>query len=903
MTTTAPNRMQRREAARAALAAQRAPRLPLTFLGTGGDDKPADEQGWQPHMWTHQLFMSGAVFAAGQAVHAAVEKGILETPLPFAGGGLFAALCASGLGLAGAAAGLIATAGEKFTDWTRAYFAGGPLAAGAYLAAVANTSPYSAGSLTALAAGTAIGMGMYRRMRMEQDEHELAYVARWTYPSTAAKAAAPAAPAPAVYEELDPEKRKWNDAFARVGLKGCKALKRVDTPAGYAMLVGLPASGNVQGAAVAAKLPNLEIALRMLKDCLEYDVAVNREGRELSDRCWIHVDVANILEQLLEMPDGIEDHEPRSINTAIRVGTFMDGSPMWLRFREISALIVGVRGRGKTNLFHVLVHRLSQCIDVVLWAIDLKGGRAVKPWLKPWLDDQNTEADRPVFDWVATTRAEASLMIHAAQFLIEFRGKKSSGGSKVTPTVDTPAVIVMCDEIAALVGKHSGPRVPVRGKDWWRNPTATQISGVLTLCIQLGRSEAVDFILFTQRATVSMVGGGDLKSQCEMRIGLGVTNKGDASSVFQNDTVNARKLSKLKHKKTRGACLIENGDNPNHLCGKTYFYGDDAEMVHRIYRTATLHASYPSELSLDEQQAIDDALFALTDGEMGYGVGSDAAGDQRWSLDRAAHLYTDDLAPEWDDDDPSDGTHLGGHADSPVSGAGARSATATLARPRSAPPAAPRRPAEPSGPAAGPRPPTYNRGAAIPTSPGHAPLNPTSGPPPAAGGNRYYTPRTERAGDQGTAPAAGAGTPPAGGPAPTGNRYYRPRAERQPGQPATEPEGAPPPEDERRYQDEFDKLVRFLDSAPDADEPEYDTSDPEQLSRYEVVLDIIKKAGTAGIMPGGIMAEMVKRGRAWSRRTELHPALRRAKDQDHLVVQPRERGRYYWHEYGPGPTA
>jgi hypothetical protein len=887
---TVINRQDRRAAARAALAAHRGPQLPLTFLGTGGDDKPAEERGWQPSMWTHQLFMSGAVFAAGQAVHQAVERGILETPLPFAGGGFFGALCSVGLGFAGAAAGLIATAGEKFTDWARAYFIGGPLAAGAYLATVANTSPYSAANLTAIAAGTAIGMGMYRRMRQEQDDHELAYVTRWATPVAPGKPDN-RPPAPAVYEELDPEKRKWNEAFARVGLKGCKMLKRVDTPAGYAVLIGLPASGAVQGPMVAGKLPNLETALRMLKDCLEYDVAVNSEGRELSDRCWVHVDVANILEQLLAMPDGIEDHEPRSINNAIRVGTFMDGSPMWLKFREISALIVGVRGRGKTNLFHVLVHRLSQCIDAVLWAIDLKGGRAVKPWLAPWLDETNTDADRPVFDWVATTRAEASLMIHAAQFLIEYRGKVSKGGSKITPSVDQPAVLVLCDEIAALVGKQSGPRVPERGNRWWANPTANQIAGVLTLCIQLGRSEAVDFVLFTQRATVSMVGGGDLKSQCEMRIGLGVTNKGDATSVFQNDTINARKLSKLKHKKTRGACLIENGDNPNHLCGKTYFYGDDREMVHRIYRTATLHAQYPADLPTDEQQAIDDGLMALTGGEMGYGVGPDAAGDQRWSLDRAAHLYTDGLAPEWDDDDPSDGTLLGGHHDAPVSGAGARARTATIARPRSAPPAArPTSPARP--PAAGPTPPTYNRGATVPTSPGHAPVNPA--PPPAAGGgggNRYYTPRSDRPG--GATPP----TPPAG-PPPAGNRYYTARDGRQPGQPATEPAGDQASPEERRYQSEWDELVRFI-ANNEAEEPTYDTADPEQVSRYELMVSIIKAAGTAGIMPGGIMAEMMKVGRAWSRRTELYPALKKAKDEDRLVVQPLERGRYYFHEYAP----
>lgn len=872
---TVTNRPQQgREAARAALAAraaERAPTLPVTFLGTLSDDpkKPVDDQGWQPHMWSHQLFASGAVLAAAQAVHTAVEKGILTTPLPFAGAGLFVGGCAATLGLVTAAAGLLATAGEKFSDWSRAYFAGGPLAAGAYLAAVANTSPYSTGALTALLGGTAIGMGMYWRMRQEQDAHELRYVTtRGGHQPAPGQPAAPAAAVVDVTQDLDPENRKWNEAFARTGLKGCRVLKRVETPAGYAVLVGFPASGAVGGDTVAAKLPNLERALRMLKDCLEYDVAVNRDGRELSDRCWVHVDVANILEQLLEMPDDIEDHEPRSVNNFLRVGTFMDGTPLVLRLREISALIVGVRGRGKTNLFHVLVHRLSQCIDVVLWAIDLKGGRAVKPWLAPWLDDSNGEAIRPVFDWVATTRAEASLMIHAAQYLIEFRGKMSKGGSKITPSVDQPAVLVLCDEIAALVGKHSGPRVPERGAAWWRNPTANQIAGVLTTCIQLGRSEAVDFVLFTQRATVSMVGGGDLKSQCELRIGLGVTNKGDASSVFQNDSVNARKLSKLKNKKTRGACLIENGEDPNHLCGKTFFYGDDRVMTDRIYRTATRHAMYPADLPTLEQQAIDDALMALTGGECGYGVGPDAAGDQRWSLDRAAHLYTEDLEPEWDDDDPSDGLTLGGLHDAPVSGpAGGGTATATRTRP--APPAARNRPTSPAArpaPAAGPNPPTYNRGAAIPTSPGHAPLDPSTPPP-------------------------------------SGNKYYTPRDNRTPGQPATEPEGTAATPEERHFQDEFDGLVRFLAGAPEIEEVNYDTSDPEQVSRYDLLLEIIREAGTAGIMPGGMMAQMVRRGRAWSRRSELYPALKKAKDEEHKIVQPLERGRYYWHEFAPGRPA
>jgi hypothetical protein len=847
------------------LAAQRAgAQLPLTFLGTGG--RPEGQQGWQGHMWLHPLYGSGLVFAVGQAVNQAVEAGILPSPVPFVPDDIFTAVCAGGVGLLSGVAGLLATAGERFSDWSRAFFTFGPATAGAYLSMVSVTSPYSTASLAAAATGTAVGMGMYWRMRQEQDAHELAYVRRWTYPSTAAPADTPPdqppPPAPLVAPEKDPEALKWEQAFEDVGLKGCKHLKRVDTPAGYAILVGFPKSGNVGGDQVNGKLPNLERSLGLLKDCLEYDTAVNRDGREFSDRCWVHVDVANILEQLLHMPDDDEAHEPTSVNEFFRIGTFIDGTPMMLRFREISALIVGVRGRGKTNLFHILVHQLSRCVDVVLWAIDLKGGRAVKPWLKPWLD---LRVARPVFDWVATTRFEASLMIHAAEALINFRGNKSAGGSKITPSRDQPGVIVLVDEVAALVGKHAGPKSPDRTERWWANPTASQLAAVLTLCIQLGRSEAVDFVLCTQRATVTMTGGGDLKSQCEMRIGLGVTNPSDASSVFQNNNINARKLTRLKNKKTRGACLIENGDDPKHLCGKTFYYGDDAVMLRRIDRTATLHALIPASLPELEQQAIDDALVALTNGECGYGVGDQRAADERWSMARAEHLYTEDLAPDWTDDDPGDGENLGGQAGAGDQQAPARGGTATMVRPRSVAPPARQTSAPPaSSPARpGPTAPTYNRPA-----PGPAPI-PTS-----------------------PAPATPAGPP-------AGNKYYVRRDKRAPGQPATAPDESERNPEAEKYQREFDDLVRAFHQAPEATEPSYDTTDPEQLTRYEVMLEVIKDAGTVGLMAGSIMAEMVARGRAWANRQELHPALTRARDVEKLIVQPRERGKYYWHEFAP----
>ena len=839
-------------------------KLPLTFLGNYGEHIPVPEQGWQSRMWTHHAFATGAVFAAGIAVNSAVEHGVLPDPTWVSAGSVL-------LGALSSAAGLLTTAGEKFTDWARAYFTVTPAAAGIYLAAVAHVSPWSTGSLLSAAAGCLVGMGAYYQMRTRQDEHELAYVSRFASVTAPAQRRAPEAPMPAapVADELDPDARRWNHALETVGLKGCRFIRRKETPAGYAVLVGLDRTGKIAPKAVGDKLGALERNMGMLADCLEWDVAVNSDGRQLSDRVWIIVDVEDILSQILEMPDDETAHSPTSIREAFRIGTFMDGTPMTLRFREICALIVGVRGRGKTNLFHVLVHQLSRCIDVVLWAIDLKGGRAVKPWIRPWLEER---AERPIFDWVATTRAEATLMVYAAHELIKFRGNASRGGSKIEPSAQHPAVLVLVDEFAALAGKHVGPTSRNRAADWWKNPSAGQVAGIVTSCLQLGRSESVDFIMCTQRSTVTMTGGGDLKSQCEMRIGLGVTSPADAQSVFQNNNVAAKKLAKLKDQRTRGSCLIENGLDPNHLAGKVYFYGDDDAMLRRIDRTATLHAMYPADLALLEQRAIDEALLTLTEGECGYGVGPDAAADQRWSMDRAAHLFTEGLPDDWDDD-PEDDDVLRGE---PTSGAATGTATRTrTARPASAPPAARQTSAPPARP--GPNPPTYQRGV-IPTSPGHPPVT----DPPAAG-------------------------PPVGDPRRgfdgTGRRYYVPRAERQPTEPAPTPPGDDGMDPESRgYQDDFDRLVEYLASSPEATEPVYDNTDPDQQDRYQLMLDIVREAGKAGIMPGQITKEMVHRGRGWAKPNQIYPFLKRAARAG-LIRQPWERAPYYWHENAPGRTA
>ncbi|MFI1194105.1 hypothetical protein ACH4T9_12720 [Micromonospora sp. NPDC020750] len=565
---------------------------------------------WRDRAVLHPLFGTGVAFAAAEVLHVTefgddqhwLLRGAASVALPIIGG----------------AAGLAATAGERFCDAARAYFSLAGLTAGGYLAAVAWSSPYNMWTGLAAGAGLALSTAAYPSMRASQLEWEANYRARRAKPQPATAQTTTDIP----HATTNPEAAKWEALFARVGAANLTYRDRIPTRCGFSILMRLPDDGKITFPGLTGKTERLEIATGLSEGAITFERATDNNGRALAREVWVHFDVEDVLSQLIHMPD---EHTPLSINNAFTIGKYSDGEPIHLKLREIAALIVGVRGRGKTNLLNVMIHQLSRCTDVVIWMIDLKGGRAVKPWLRPWLEEK---VDRPVLDWVATDRIEAHRMLTGARALIDQRGQSGIGGSKIKPTRDLPAVIVICDEIAALVGMRSGPKSAKEGQ----GETSNTLAGILTGCIQLGRSEAVDFVLATQRSTVTMIGNGDLKSQCELRIGLGVTTPQDARSVFEGNGVAARMLNKLKDKATRGAVLIQDGDGGRIAPGKSFFMGDDDEQA-VIYRAAELHANYPAPLDTHGQAAVDAAVRSLGDGQAGY--------TDRWSEDRAGHLYTE----------------------------------------------------------------------------------------------------------------------------------------------------------------------------------------------------------------------------------------------------------------------
>ena len=196
---------------------------------------------------------------------------------------------------------------------------------------------------------------------------------------------------------------------------------------------------------------------------------------------------------------------------------------------------------------------------MLIFAIDLKGGRMAVPWIQPWLASR---ARWPVIDWLATDREEAEKMLRALLRAVDMRARSCSGGEKITPSPREPAILLICDEVAVILGIGTGgPRLTESGV------TNATLAGLATRLVMTGRSEAIDLIMATQRGTVTMTGSADLKSQCSLRIGLGVSSEADARLILPDNVRIAADLASLHHP---GSGIVQQGRTGRVLPVKFY---------------------------------------------------------------------------------------------------------------------------------------------------------------------------------------------------------------------------------------------------------------------------------------------------------------------------------------------
>jgi hypothetical protein len=256
-------------------------------------------------------------------------------------------------------------------------------------------------------------------------------------------------------------------------------------------------------------------------------------------------------------------HTLLTVNRPFGVGVFDSGREYMLLLREIHVQIIGTTGAGKSNLVNVLLDRLAGMVDVLIWMIDMKGGRTARPWIVPYLQGF---ASNPVIDWVATTRQEAKIMLETALLAVQTRAGYP-GFEKIEPTRDTPAIVMFCDDVSRCFGHNVK-------EDGITNYGLSQLGAQFT---EQARSEAGVLVGAGQRDNVELWGGTGMKSQSALRFGLRCTEAADGAKIFPDSARAARMVSKLRDD---GDCLIKNGPDISEVV-HLYRVGDPDRIAKR----------------------------------------------------------------------------------------------------------------------------------------------------------------------------------------------------------------------------------------------------------------------------------------------------------------------------------
>ncbi|QNE18386.1 cell division protein FtsK [Kribbella qitaiheensis] len=190
-----------------------------------------------------------------------------------------------------------------------------------------------------------------------------------------------------------------------------------------------------------------------------------------------------------------------SITQSIIVGLFEDGTPITVPLLRKHVLIGGATDSGKSGLLNVILARIVECADTVIWGIDLKRGMELAPWSN-------------VLQRLATDNDSAECLLKAGVEELEKRAEflTSRGRREWYPKFDAPALFIVIDEYAELSAKAQ--------------KYADSIA-------RRGRAVCVNLIIATQRPTQKAMGDGSaIRSQMNIRFCLKVNERPDVDLIL-----------------------------------------------------------------------------------------------------------------------------------------------------------------------------------------------------------------------------------------------------------------------------------------------------------------------------------------------------------------------------------
>lgn len=385
---------------------------------------------------------------------------------------------------------------------------------------------------------------------------------------------------------------------------------------GFTLRGLLPADGNATIDTIKGAANVLATMARLPKGCgVEIDLGADR------GEIVVKVSTVNRMNDLISVT---EDYSPLSILEGLPLGLFRDGDTVRVLLRELSLLLVGAKGSGKTNLMDLLTLLLLRCSDALVWHIDMNGGGMSQLWLHPWLEG---DVERPAIDWAAATEDEALLMVRTAMAIAKSRKRsgrklKVASNSKLLPiSAALPEIVIMVDEGKSVLAPNA------RG-------TAGQVGKQLEEVLDQARNEGVNIVASGLRATSTTI-STDFRAQCGLKIGMWVEQEAELNYLFGWSA----KLS-LADIAPKGGAFIQMGDGTAPRPFKAAFLPPDRI----IQAAATLAGAQPQ---LDDASAGLQTLIQI--GDSPTGVTHAAAAEVyagRW-----ARMRTTFLALEGDEDE------------------------------------------------------------------------------------------------------------------------------------------------------------------------------------------------------------------------------------------------------------
>ncbi|MEU2719391.1 hypothetical protein [Streptomyces smyrnaeus] len=323
--------------------------------------------------------------------------------------------------------------------------------------------------------------------------------------------------------ELSAERREiaaeWAERIKRVCGIEVRILAVEKWPAGTGFTLDVELPGGVTYDKIAAHAAGLSADAHLPHGCTASAGPGIHQGRTLID-----VGTVNVLEQERTYP---ADYAPVSLMTGIPWGYRTNADDICVFLREQCALAVGPTGSGKTNLVHVILAGFARATDVLTWVIDLNAGSAGLPWVLPALEstEQGTPL-RPGIDWLASTHAEAVLMLETALAIARHRKTAYQGLMRqhdtdllpISPAI--PQIELVIDEGAEIL-VSSDRRLKKLAEKILEVKRIARAMGVRTVLTALG-------------ATGSVLGNLLIRREAKVRVALtgGEVEGMDLSKMF-----------------------------------------------------------------------------------------------------------------------------------------------------------------------------------------------------------------------------------------------------------------------------------------------------------------------------------------------------------------------------------